>query len=300
MARSLPRGAVAIACLVGIAGGLVGCSAAQAEAPAASGPTSPEPVVVHAPVDATKRPAPLPDAPDLDGLTPLDPLHVVPGLPGLDGRTQLRSDDQSLGRWRTAVLTADTAAYDSPDGRVVGVLPLTTLGIPTTVPVVQATPSGWLRVMPAVRGALPSDDRAQVNGRTVWIRATDTRTAGTDWRIVVDRKKQTITVDEGDRTRTFPVLATGSRATPTPVGAQFVVGTFWDEPGTTTPRVVLLSTQSEALDDYDKRTGTSVTAIHTTTLRGRGEVSTGCVRVSDEVMDELWHRVPAGTVVVVR
>jgi hypothetical protein len=50
------------------------------------------------------------------------------------------------------------------------------------------------------------------------------------------------------------------------------------------------------MDDYDKRTSTSATAIHTTTLRGTGEVSNGCIRVPDEVLDLVWQA-PAGTVV---
>ena len=33
--------------------------------------------------------------------------------------------------------------------------------------------------------------------------------------------------------------------------------------------------------------------------RSRGEVSNGCIRVSDDVLDLLWHRVPAGTLVLI-
>lgn len=46
------------------------------------------------------------------------------------------------------------------------------------------------------------------------------------------------------------------------------------------------------------RSGT--TAFHSTTLRSRGEVSNGCVRLADDVLDVLWRTVPAGTLVVVR
>jgi len=83
---------------------------------------------------------------------------------------------------------------------------------------------------------------------------------------------------------------------PTPHVPAFVVGTHWLAPGTTTPRVLLLSSQSETMDAYDTVTHTSATAIHTTTLRGRGDVSSGCVRVADDVLDLLWQA-PAGTVV---
>ena len=244
---------------------------------------------------AVPDPAPLPDLADL---TVVDPVHVVAGLPGLDGLTQLENVDASLGRWRTAVVVRDTAAYARPGAEPVGVLPQRTLGVPTTLPVVDERP-GWVRVMVAARGALPSVDATAVNQRTVWVRTADTTTAGTDWRIVVHTSAQTVTVEDGDSTTTLPVLATGSSSRPTPPGPQFVVGTFWDEPGTTTPRVVLLSSQSETMDDYDTRTGTSATAFHTTTLRSRGEVSNGCIRLSDAVLDVLWHRVPPGTLVVV-
>ena len=101
------------------------------------------------------------------------------------------------------------------------------------------------------RGALPREDRAQVNGRTGWVRTTDLMRSGTDWSVVVDVAAQTLTVDDGRSVRTFPVLATGAPATPTPHGLAFLLGLRWDEPGTTTPRVLPLSTQSETIDHYD-------------------------------------------------
>lgn len=195
------------------------------------------------------------------------------------------------------MIARPAAAYDRPDGTVVGVVPTTTLGVPTTLPVLDER-DGWLRVLVATRGALPSEDRAQVNGRTAWVRAADTTPSGTDWSIHVDTAAQTITVTDPSGTRTFPVKATGSSSTPTPAGLSFLLGVRWLEPGTTTPRVLPLSTQSETIDHYDKPTGTAVTAIHTTTLRGRGEVSNGCVRVGDDVLDVVWQA-PGGTVVTV-
>ncbi|GEL93978.1 L,D-transpeptidase [Cellulomonas composti] len=273
---------------------------ACAPAPAAAPPPPPQVVTVEAPVDVAKAQVPAPEPrPDLSALTVVDPLHVVPGLPGLDGLTQLENDDPTAGRWRTAVVTRDTAAYDAPGGTAVGRLPAYTLGVPTTVPVVEVGDEGWLRVMVAARGALPSDDATQVNGRTAWVRAFDTRPAGTDWRIEVSTHDQTVTIDEGDGPTTYAVIATGAPSRPTPRAPQFVVGTFWDQPGTYTPRVVLLSSQSETIDAYDRETGTSATAFHTTPLRGRGEISNGCIRLSDDVLDVLWHRVPAGTLVLV-
>nr|WP_243861098.1 L,D-transpeptidase [Cellulomonas uda] len=259
-------------------------------------------VVVRDDVAATKVAVPAPTPPprlDLTALTTVDPLHVVAGLPGLDGLTQLENDDPALGRWRTATVLRDTAAHAAPDGPAVGVLPARTLEVPTTVPVVDARP-GWLRVMVAARGAWPSQDPTRVNQRTAWVRTADTARSGTDWRLTVDTAAQTLTVDDGSGPSTYPVLATGSAARPTPPGPQFVVGTFWAEPGTTTPRVVLLSSQSETMDAYDTRTRTSATAFHSTTLRSRGEVSNGCVRLADDVLDVLWRTVPAGTLVVVR
>ncbi|MBT0993879.1 L,D-transpeptidase [Cellulomonas sp. DKR-3] len=256
-------------------------------------------VVDREPVDVAKVAVPPPaPAVDLTGLTVVDPKHVVAGLPGLGDRTQLASEDPALGRWRTAVVVRDTAAYDEPGGTAVGVLPAQTLGVSTVVPVVETAP-GWLRVMVAARGALPSADAARVNERTAWVRTVDTRAAGTDWRITVDTAAQTLTVDDGTGRVVHPVIATGSPSRPTPRGPQFVVGTFWEEPGSVTPRVVLLSSQSETMDAYDRVTGTSATAIHTTTLASRGEVSNGCVRVADDVLDVLWRAVPPGTLVLV-
>ena len=264
-------------------------------------PTPPAaPVVVAAPVAVAKAAAPVvppPPVADLSALPVVDLLHVVPGLPGLDGLTQQENADPALGRWRTAVVVRDTAARVAPAGAAVGVVPPLTLEVRTTLPVIDQR-GRWLRVMVATRGALPSQDVAQTNGRSVWIDSADTEAAGTDWSIQVDAAAQTITVDDGTTTHVLPVKATGAPGTPTPHVPAFLVGTRWLEPGTTTPRVLLLSTQSESIDHYDKPTGTAVTAIHTTTLRGTGAVSNGCVRVGDEVLDLVWQA-PAGTVVTI-
>ena len=56
---------------------------------------------------------------------------------------------------------------------------------PNVLPVVDEAP-GWVRVLLATRGALPREDRAQVNGRTGWVRTTDLMPSGTDWSVVVD------------------------------------------------------------------------------------------------------------------
>lgn len=282
-----------IAALTALA--VLALAGACADAPEAGPPAA---VVVAEPVavDKASPPAvPAPPAADLAALPVVDLLHVVPGLPGTDGLPQRANDDPALGRWQTAVVVRDTAARAAPAGTPVGVVPALTLEVRTTLPVIDQR-GRWLRVMVATRSALPSQDVAQVNGRSVWIDAGDTEAAGTDWTIAVDVAAQTITVDDGTTTHVLPVKATGAPATPTPHVPAFLLGTRWLEPGTTTPRVLLLSTQSETIDHYDKPTGTAVTAIHTTTLRGTGAVSNGCVRVSDEVLDLVWQA-PAGTVV---
>ncbi|WP_146846719.1 L,D-transpeptidase family protein [Cellulomonas terrae] len=265
----------------------------------AQGPATPaDPVVVAAPVTVAKAAAPAvppPPAADLSALPVVDLLHVVPGLPGLDGLTQRENPDPALGRWQTVVVVRDTAARVAPAGAAVGVVPPLTLEVRTTLPVIDQR-GRWLRVMVATRGALPSQDVAQTNGRSAWIDSADTEPAGTDWSIQVDTAAQTITVDDGTTTHVLPVKATGAPGTPTPHVPAFLLGTRWLQPGTTTPRVLLLSTQSETIDHYDKPTGTAVTAIHTTTLRGVGAVSNGCVRVTDDVLDLVWQA-PAGTVV---
>jgi hypothetical protein len=278
--------------------GVIVAAVVVALAACAPAPAPPAPVVVAAPVAVQKAAPPAVAAPppaDLTALPVTDPLHVVPGLPGTDGLTQLASPDPALGRWQTAVVVRDTAARVAPAGAAVGVVPALTLEVRTTLPVIDRR-GRWLRVMLATRGALPSQDVAQVNGRSAWIDSADTEAAGTSWTVQVDTAAQTLTVDDGTATRVFPVKATGSPDKPTPHVPAFLVGTRWLEPGTTTPRVLLLSTQSETMDDYDKKTRTSATAIHTTTLRGTGAVSNGCVRVADDVLDVLWQA-PAGTVV---
>ncbi|WP_315095201.1 L,D-transpeptidase [uncultured Cellulomonas sp.] len=279
-----------------VAVAVLALAGACADAPVAEPPPA---VVVAAPVAVEKAAPPAvavpPDA-DLATLPVVDLLHVVPGLPGTDGLTQRANDDPALGRWQTAVVVRDTAARDAPAGLPVGVVPAMTFEARTTLPVIDQR-GRWLRVMVATRSALPSQDVEQVNGRSVWIDSVDTEAAGTDWTIQVDVAAQTLTVDDGTTIHVLPVKATGAPGTPTPHVPAFLLGTRWEQPGTTTPRVLLLSTQSQTIDHYDKPTGTAVTAIHTTTLRGTGAVSNGCVRVTDDVLDLVWQA-PAGTVVI--
>lgn len=258
----------------------------------------PEPVVVRAPVTAAKAAVPPPPevAPvDFSTLPVVDPRNLVPGLPGTDGLEQRRNDD---GTWQTATVVRDTAGYDAMYGTPVATVPAVTLDVPTVLPVIEQR-GGWLRVLVATRSALPSQDVTQVNGRSVWIRAQDTVTTGTDWRLHLDLTALTLTVDDGTTSTTVPVKAVGAPRSPTPAVPQFVVGSQWEQPGTYTPRVILLSSQSETIDVYDKATGTSATAIHTSPFAQTGPISNGCIRVTDEVLDMLWGKVPAGTVLTV-
>jgi hypothetical protein len=298
----LPRAVVAgaVALVAATAGG---CSTDGAHASLPSPPS----VLVPASVATSKVAAPAvpdpsaPPAVDPSALPSISPLTVVAGLPGIGDATPRHVGGASSGPWQTATLLRDTVAFDGfRHPRAVGLIPAVTLAqVPTVLPVLDVRPNGWLRVMVATRGALPSQDRASVNGRTAWINAADTSTSSTTWSVHVDTTAQTITIDDGTGAQVYPVKATGSGSTPTPLGMSFVVGTFWDEPETYTPRVILLSALSEAIDHWDRPTGTAVTAIHTSLLRSVGATSNGCVRVSDTVLDVLWHRVPAGTVVTV-
>ena len=272
---------------------LAGCAGGDAR--------SPEPVVVRAPVTVAKAAVPPPPAlPPVD-LTPLpvaEPRVLVPGLPGTDGLEQRRNDDPSLGTWQTATVVRDTAGYDAMYGTPVATVPAVTLDVPTVLPVIEQR-GGWLRVLVATRSALPSQDVTQVNGRSAWIRAQDTVTTGTDWRLHLDLAALTLTIDDGATSTTVPVKAVGAPRSPTPAVTQFVVGSQWEQPDTYTPRVLLLSSQSETIDVYDRATGTSATAIHTSPFAQTGPISNGCVRVTDEVLDLLWGKVPAGTVLTV-
>ena len=274
----------------------VGLGACAPEPPAAV-----EPVVVRASVEVDKAAVPAPPSPapvDLSTLPVAEPRVVVPGLPGSDGREQRRNDDPTLGAWQTATVVRDTAGYDAPYGTAVATVPAVTLDVPTVLPVVEQR-GGWLRVLLATRGALPSRDASQVNDRSAWIRAEDTTPSGTHWRLHLDLAALTLTVDDGTTSTTVPVKAVGAPGSPTPTATQFVVGSQWEQPGTYTPRVLLLSSQSEAIDVYDRATGTSATAIHTSPFAQTGPISNGCVRVTDEVLDLLWGKVPAGTVLTV-
>jgi lipoprotein-anchoring transpeptidase ErfK/SrfK len=184
--------------------------------------------------------------------------------------------------------TAPRPVYDRPGGRQVAVLPVTELGGPTWVPVVERSGT-WSRVL------LPSRPD-QASG---WISGEDgLRAASSPYTVKVDTARRTLTLDKsGTRVGAWKV-AVGAANTPTPTGRTFVLAQLAPAKKSPSPLVIPLGTHSASLDTFGGGPGT--VAFHgwpDASVFGKA-VSHGCVRVPDAALREL-SRVPLGTVVLI-
>jgi lipoprotein-anchoring transpeptidase ErfK/SrfK len=171
--------------------------------------------------------------------------------------------------------------------------PLT--GVRTRLPVVGAARDGagrrWLHVR------LPG----RPNGRTGWIRASDTRRTSTAWRISIALSARRVTVLHGGRPlRSFRAVV-GADATPTPRGRFFVEEVVALPPGDAGgPFALATSARSTVLQEY--RGGPGQIALHGTHgLPGAlgTAASHGCIRLSTPAIIWLAERIGSGIPVTV-
>jgi hypothetical protein len=140
------------------------------------------------------------------------------------------------------------------------------------------------------------------NGRAGWISAGDVGLSATSERIVVDLSERRLVRIRGGEVLTDLAVAIGKPSTPTPPG-RYVV---WAKVDTGRPSgpygsyILGLSGFSEAIDPADWP-GLPRLAIHGTDDPADvgGAVSSGCVRVPNELIRQL-RGVPMGTPVVIR
>ncbi|HVB05238.1 MAG TPA: L,D-transpeptidase [Acidimicrobiales bacterium] len=208
---------------------------------------------------------------------------------------------------RLAVLLSAHEAYSRPGGTsraltdVQAVRPLTDVqavrpltGEQTVLPVLgtaQFHGGVWLQVM------LPG----RPDGRSGWITASGTRTSATDYSVVVDTTRRTLTVDyDGYAVRTAAVVV-GKPSTPTPAGKFFVEEVLQlpaDAVGA--PYAFALSARSNVLQEFDG--GPGQIAMHG--LDNVGGVlgtaaSHGCVRLDTSTLTWMVTRIGPGTPVTV-
>ncbi|MPY98233.1 MAG: L,D-transpeptidase family protein [Actinophytocola sp.] len=178
------------------------------------------------------------------------------------------------------------ALRDAPGGRPFGKVGPKQIG-ETWLPVI-AQRGQWTQVL------LPS----KPNGSTGWLRSAHVERTQTPYLIRVHLSSMTLELSYHGREMNSWTIGIGKPDTPTPIGRTFILGSIVDPNQTYSPIILPLGSHSETLDSFGGGPGT--VAIHTwptTDVLGTAS-SNGCIRVSQEALNQLT-RVPLGTLVLV-
>lgn len=221
----------------------------------------------------------------------------VTAPPGSVSTTTTLPDD----RFRTLIATAkpivtELVVFVRPNGPQAE-LPFRVsnphqFGGPLTLMVTEGSiGDSWLKVQLPVRP----------NGLEGWIWADDFEIGHTRVRAEVDLSTRRVQVFDGDEVIVESLSVIGASATPTPLGT-FYVAAKRENPDAEYylgPKALVLSGYSEALDSFSG--GLPVIAIHGTDRPDQvGEdISYGCVRVPNDIIELLYLHVPLGAPVYV-
>jgi len=184
---------------------------------------------------------------------------------------------------------ATRAVYARPGGRPVAALPVTELGSPTWVPVVQTQP-GWDRVL------LP----ARPNRSTGWIYlgGGGLQTAYSPYEVKINLAARRLTVLDAGRSLGSWTVADGAAGTPTPTGRTFLLASLAPRQPTSSPLILPLGTHSATLSTFGGGPGT--VGLHgwpDPAVFGTA-ASHGCVRVPPAALRAL-SRIPLGSPVMI-
>lgn len=185
----------------------------------------------------------------------------------------------------------DLDVFDRPDGAVARRLPATNeLGSPLALLVVDDRP-GWVEVL------LPG----RPTGATAWVPTGEIELRKVDVEIHVDLAARRLRLVEGDTTLVETEVAIGAPDAPTPTGRFSLTDKIRsvDPGGAYGPFALGLSGRSEVLTDFAG--GDGQIGIHGTNDPGSigKDVSHGCIRVPNDVIEVLNERLPLGTPVVI-
>ncbi len=152
-------------------------------------------------------------------------------------------------------------------------------------------PDGWLQVLLPVRP----------NGATGWIHGTDVVLANDTYRVSVVLHDHEITVTNGKKLVLHAAVAVGKANTPTPGGVYYLTQLFKtpDPNGAYGPFAYSLSGYSNVLTTFEG--GDAIIGLHGTNqpqLLGQ-DVSSGCIRLSNDNITMLAHLLPLGTPVTI-
>jgi lipoprotein-anchoring transpeptidase ErfK/SrfK len=197
---------------------------------------------------------------------------------------QVRNADAPL---RGVSLVDRLAVFDRPDGAVITELPARTpFDTPTVVGIIAEAP-GWVQILVPVR---PND-------LTGWVRSDDVRVEAVDAEIHVDIAARTLRLTEaGVVVGEWPV-AVGRPDRPTPTGRFFITDKLatGDASSVWGAHAFGISAYSDVLEEFIG--GIGQIGVHgTNDPSSIGQnVSSGCIRLPNEVIDELIGRLPVGT-----
>ena len=185
--------------------------------------------------------------------------------------------------------TTSRVIYSRPGGPAVAVLPVTELGSPTWVPVIQSQPS-WDRIL------LPT----RPNRSTGWIYlgGGGLQTAYTPYQVDINLSDYRLTILDAGRSLGTWTVAEGAPGTRTPTGRTFVLASLVPLQPTYTPLILPLGTHSDTLNTFGGGPGT--VGLHgwpDPAVFGHA-VSHGCVRVPSAALRAL-SRVPLGSSVMI-
>ena len=139
------------------------------------------------------------------------------------------------------------------------------------------------------------------NGITGWVRAEDVELATVTTRVVVDLSERSVALFDHGRLVLETTAAIGAPGTPTPTGRYYVNQRLvpHDPDGPFGPGAIGISAFSEVLTGWTQGGPIAIHGTNRPDLIGRA-VSTGCVRVRNDVLRTLFARTRAGTPVTVR
>jgi lipoprotein-anchoring transpeptidase ErfK/SrfK len=215
-------------------------------------------------------------------------LAGLPAPPASPARAPMRLTQP------TVVLLRDRVARTAPDAdaRRIGTIrarrPLTRVRtvLPLLAEATDSNGSSWLHVR------LPG----RPNGHKGWIPAVETRSASSEWQILIDLSVRRVTVYRNRQVVRRFRAAVGKPATPTPTGRFFIEEALalspQDDGG---PFALATSARSSVLQEFAG--GPGQIALHGTnnlsTVPGTA-VSHGCVRLSTRAITWMARRIRAG------
>lgn len=206
------------------------------------------------------------------------------------------SDDEPVGPGLVVRAAGDLDVYDDPGADAPSLtLPATTsFGSPRALLVTavgDADADGWLEVLLPVRP----------NGSTGWIRDDAVELHTVDVRVAVDLDARELTVLEGDEVVLSTPVAIGNADHPTPTGTFYVTDKLdtADPDGPYGPYALGLSAWSDVLTEFAG--GDGQVGIHGTNVPSSiGQAAShGCVRVANDVIEQLVALLPLGTPVTI-